>query len=190
MKKYSKLFIISGILLITLALIMIINNQLEDINAGKQSSEVIKDLEKIISESDNTKTKEEKEEIKVNGYNYLGTISIPTLDLYLPIMDKYDYNRLKIAPCLYYGSIKTNNLVICAHNYKRHFGNIDKLEPKDLIIITDLNGNKHYYEVVEVEILSATSIDEMLNSNFNLTLFSCTKGGKSRVTVRCNEIKN
>ena len=39
-----------------------------------------------------------------------------------------------------------------------------------------------------VEILKPTEIKEMIESNFDLTLYTCTKDSKSRVTIRCNRI--
>ena len=124
----------------------------------------------------------------INGYDYIGTITIPTINLELPVMSEYDYNRLEIAPCRYYGSIYTNDLIICAHSYKTHFKYIDKLKQKDLILFTDINNNTHVYEVLEIEILKPTEVSEMINSDFDLTLYTCTYDGQNRITVRCNKI--
>ena len=51
-----------------------------------------------------------------------------------------------------------------------------------------MNGAVTSYEVVEVDILNPTAIEEMTDSGFDLTLFTCTYGGQSRVTVRCNTV--
>jgi sortase A len=40
--------------------------------------------------------------------------------------------------------------------------------------------------VAEVETLEPTAVEEMTNSGYALTLFTCTYGGQSRVTVRCD----
>lgn len=42
------------------------------------------------------------------------------------------------------------------------------------------------YEVTEVEELQPTEIGQMLESGYDLTLYTCTYGGQSRVTVRCS----
>lgn len=42
------------------------------------------------------------------------------------------------------------------------------------------------YEVIEIVILSPTDVTAMIESEYDLTLFTCTVGGEYRVTVRCN----
>ena len=43
------------------------------------------------------------------------------------------------------------------------------------------------YRVVVLDILSPDAIEEMTAGDFDLTLFTCTYGGQSRVTVYCNK---
>ena len=197
MHKIGKKLIIIGISLITVSTFMSIHNIYEEEQAGKNSANVLnimkENIEKNIEENTQQIDNESKEEItkktiNVEGYDYIGTISIPTLNLELPVMSEYDYDRLKIAPCRYYGSIYTNDLIICAHSYKTHFKNIDKLNQKDLVIITDIDGIKYIYEVLEIEILKPTEVSEMINNDFDLTLYTCTNDGLNRITVRCNKV--
>ena len=54
--------------------------------------------------------------------------------------------------------------------------------------MTSVNNENYYYQVELVEELDSTEINEMLNNEFDLTLFTCTKNGRSRVTVRCNKV--
>lgn len=63
-----------------------------------------------------------------DGEEYVGTITIPTLNIELPVMFEYSYTRLKKAPCRYYCNIYTNDLIICAHSYKTHFGELNRLK--------------------------------------------------------------
>lgn len=124
-------------------------------------------------------------EVEIDGYAYVGYLSIPAAELELPVMSQWDYERLKTAPCRYAGSAKTGDLVICAHNYTRHFGPIQELSPGDLVYFTDMDGVVWRYEVAAVEILPPVAIEEMTAGEYDLTLFTCTYGGQSRVTVRC-----
>ncbi len=125
-------------------------------------------------------------ETEIDGYSYIGYLSIPAIELELPIMAQWDYPRLKIAPCRYVGSTKTDDLVICAHNYDRHFGPIRRLSPGDEVYFTDMDGTVRRYEVAAVETLEPDDIDGMTSGEYALTLFTCTYGGATRVTVRCN----
>lgn len=127
-------------------------------------------------------------EVEIDGYAYIGYLSIPSLELELPIMSQWDYARLKIAPCRYTGSAKTDDLVLAAHNFTKHFGLLQKLSAGDTVIFTDMDGTVWCYEVVLVEILPPTDVEEMTDGEYDLTLFTCTYGGQSRVTVRCERI--
>ena len=127
--------------------------------------------------------------VNVGGHDYIGCLTIPSLGLELPIMSSWNYPKLRIAPCRYTGSLYLDNLVLMAHNYDRHFGRIKDLRSGDRITFTDMEGTTVEYEVIALEILSPTAIEEMTAGEFDLTLFTCTYGGKSRVTVRCDRIE-
>ena len=79
--------------------------------------------------------------VKIDGQTYLGILKIPALDLELPVMKDWSYPKLKIAPCRYSGSAYQDNLVIMAHNYKQHFGQIKNLKQGDAVTFTDIDGN-------------------------------------------------
>ena len=54
---------------------------------------------------------------------------------------------------------------------------------------TDANGNRFYYRVSDVEVLNPTAIEDMTESGCPLTLFTCTVGGQTRFTVRCERVE-
>lgn len=122
---------------------------------------------------------------EINGHGYVGYLEIPALELSLPVMSEWDYERLKISPCRYAGSAKTNDLVIAAHNYEKHFGRLKDLSAGDTVIFTDMDGIVRHYTVSAAEVLSAEGVEEMTSGEYDLTLFTCTYGGQSRMTVRC-----
>ena len=64
----------------------------------------------------------------IDGYEYIGILEIPSLNLSLPVMSEWDYTRLKISPCRFTGSYYADDLVICAHNYATHFSPIKWIE--------------------------------------------------------------
>lgn len=127
--------------------------------------------------------------VTIDGYEYAGYISIPALELELPVMAQWSYPRLKIAPCRYYGSAAENNLVIAAHNYPRHFGQLSNLEKGEEVICADIDGTVWRYRVAAVEVLGPEAFEEMTDGEYGLTLFTCTYGGANRVTVRCEAVE-
>lgn len=200
MNKLGKIFIFIGSLLIIGSIILLAYNNYQEINASKKSKialDIIKNNVDTTNETDTITTGElifnenkEMETTNVLGYNYLGTITIPTLNLELPVLSEYNYELLNIAPCRYYGSIYTNDLIICAHSYKTHFKYLNKLNQKDIVIFRDINGINYIYEVLEIEILKPDQVSEMINNDFDLTLYTCTNDGQNRITIRCNLINN
>lgn len=135
-------------------------------------------------------TEEDKEmtEVEINGNQYIGYLSIPVLGLELPIMSSWSYPRLNIAPCRYTGSVRGEDLVLMAHNYSSHFGKLPQLDLGDMVEFTDMDGVITRYEVVGKDVLDPAAVEEMTSGDFDLTLFTCTYGGGSRVTAYCNRI--
>lgn len=128
-------------------------------------------------------------EQEIDGISYIGVLEIPALGLELPIISQWSSANAKTAPCRYAGSAYLDDLVICAHNYASHFGKLSTLSVGDRVTFTDMDGNRFVYEVLEFEVLKATQIEEMCSGNWDLTLFTCTVGGQSRVTLRCGYVK-
>lgn len=120
----------------------------------------------------------------INGIDFIGVLRIPALELELPIISEWNYPNLKTAPCRYSGSAYLNNLIICGHNYTSHFGTLKNLWEGDIATFTDIDGNVFIYKMVERETLNPTDIEGMESGNWDLTLFTCTVGGQSRVTIR------
>ena len=126
-------------------------------------------------------------EVEIDGHRYIGYLTLPGLELELPVMADWNYPQLRIAPCRYTGSVRGEDLVLMAHNYARHFGGLSELSEGDSVIFTDMDGHVTLYEVIARDILAPTAVAEMTSGDFDLTLFTCTYGGKSRVTVYCDK---
>lgn len=159
----------------------------ENRKAGAAVTEILPQITEAIGDETDVPDPYDTEmtEVEIDGYYYIGNLSIPALNLKLPVMADWSYPQLRIAPCRYYGSTKTDDLVIAAHNYSYHFGTIKNLAVGDKVYFMDMDGIVSAYEVIEIDTLSPTAVEEMTDAGFDLTLFTCTYGGQSRVTVRC-----
>jgi sortase A len=134
-------------------------------------------------------TEEDKKmtEVEIDGHYYIGCLSIPALELELPIMSDWSYSKLRVSPCRYNGTVRGEDLVLMAHNYKSHFGYISQLKLGDRVVFTDMDGNVTEYKVVGTDVLEPTAVETVTSGDYDLTLFTCTYGGKSRVTVYCDK---
>lgn len=94
---------------------------------------------------------------------------------------------MRISPCRYEGAAYLDNMVICGHSYRTHFRSLKELSAGDAVSFTDTDGNKFNYQVTGIEILNADAVEEMLSGDWDLTLFTCTTGGVSRVALRCSK---
>jgi len=194
-----------GAVLLSLALSLFAYNQRQASEAGKASAELMPQLMEQINAHEQTREDSEPEaqpvgtpiehldpsvfqmaETVIGGHAYIGYLSIPKLELELPIMSDWDFMKLHTAPCRYHGSLRGEDLVIMAHNYDYHFGNLSKLEAGDSVIFTDVEGVSTAYTVVAQDILDSFAVEEMTAGEYDLTLFTCTYGGQSRVTVYCD----
>lgn len=191
-----------GIIFISLGLALIIGafslkayNKYEEKRAGEESSQIFSQLDGEIEEKEvdpEPAYKVEKEivmpTVVIDGYEYIGTLKIPALDLSLPVMSTLDYPLLKKSPCRYRGSVYTDDMIIGAHNYNTHFGRLKNLNYGDKIIFTDTDKNVFEYKIISIETLDSYAMDELLSGDWDLTLFTCTIGGRTRVTVRCAKL--
>ena len=183
-----------GIICVLLGAICIISsvgfvayNQWENKHAEEIAQDLLEDIQSIIEEKQPEQfLPEEMATVKVDGYDCIGILSVPVLDLELPVLTDWSYAKLKKAPCHYYGTYYEKDFVIAAHNYKSHFGRLSELQAGDIVVFTDINNIEHYYEVVLLETLPKNATKEMITSGFDLSLYTCTPGGSNRVTVRCN----
>lgn len=125
--------------------------------------------------------------VAYNEAGCIGILEIPALHLRLPVLSTWSYALLKKAPCRYTGSVYLDNMVIAAHNSKAHFKKLSQLEKGDIITFTDAVGNVFSYEVAGIEILQPDQVEDMTSGHWPLTMFTCTYGGASRVTVRCEK---
>ena len=196
-RKAGLVFVVAGLLLMAAAAGLSAYNVWEADQAGEASEVTLASLGQRIPVLEELDLPEElipdhilnpKMDMptqEVDGCKYIGRIDIPAVDISLPVMDSWSYENLKIAPCRYKGSAYLDNMILAAHNYKKHFGPIRRLVPGDEVIFTDVDGNIFNYSVVELEQLDGADVKEMAAGEWDLTLFTCTLGGQYRVTVRC-----
>lgn len=214
MNKLWKILVISGLLLIVSAIGLCLNNLYENKKAFEQSQTALAGLKDIIpdipekpsetyaehlktieenagrSKIDDYLEEEEKTEsvaLQLDGNYYCGYLTLDTLGLELPVLNEWSYPNLNIAPCRYEGMPQTNDFIIAAHNYNSHFGQIKYLSEGDEIVFTDCQGEKYHYNVIYTEYIDGYNVEQMSenkSSSWDMTLFTCTLNGQSRVTIR------
>lgn len=178
--RKAAIFLALGIGFILAAVVFCVFNIVEDNKAGELSQQILKEIE----------AQPPQQMMTVGGDEFCGIVVVDKLQIELPVYNKWDYKLLKNAPCRYSGEIYDNDLIIAAHNFKSHFGKLKNLELDDIVKFIHADGTVHNFVVKEISKLDGTDVSNMKSGEWDLTLFTCTKGGKQRVTVRCERVKS
>lgn len=188
--RASNVLIMLGLLLIAAALCLAAYNVRESARAGEDSAAALTQMAASIPETGGARPDANlpMPTTVVNGQVYVGRLIVPSLGLGLPVLSEWSYEGLNVAPCRYSGSAYAGDLVICGHNYWSHFAALEDLAYGAEVLFEDMRGNVFRYEVASLETLPATAVEDMVESDYDLSLFTCNFSGMARVTVRCVEV--
>ena len=133
------------------------------------------------------------------GFDVIGTIEIPAIDIEYPIIPEYQ-NGIKALNVgivvLYPAGSKINqvgNTVFAGHNYRNgtFFSNNKKLKNGDKVYITDTSGEKVTYEIYH-KYETSTSDSEYMNRDTNgkreISLSTCTDDTTRRLIIWAKEV--
>ena len=214
-RRAGMICMILGAVLIGAALSLFLYNEWDSARAEERAEQVLEQMQKQTEDDAEEETEDEnisgeeterteqenaladtddfgKEIISIDGNDYIGWISIPSISLELPVMAQWSEEGLKTAPGRYAGSPSEDNLVIAGHNYRRHFSPIKWLEPGTEVCFTDAEERVRYYEIEETEELLPDQVEAMITKTekdtWDLTLFTCTASGQARCAVRCSDL--
>ena len=215
-KAIGRLLIVTGTLLLAAAVSLVVFNKLEDSSARKAAGKSLVTIKEYISENDgssgsgndsqDTVTDDSSADtaepegssgpgaedtdgdqaLEIDGEFYIGLLTIPKLDLELPVTRDYSEANMSVAPSRWKGTLAGRDMMICGHNYAGFFLDLDQLAAGDQIIFTNLRGKQFFFTVGWTEIVSGWDTSAMLSGSddWDLTVFTCTWSGWSRVTVR------
>ena len=220
--RFGTLLVIIGLLLIAGGAALILYNIWDNIRAGREADVIQEtidsELEKmsevnvpppsarpdsnsvegiVEQDGENWLEGQTMPTMRISGHDYIGTIEIPSIGLRLPVMDSWDYSKLKTNPCLYSGSYYTDDMVICGHNFQSHFGPIRGVAIDADVYFITMDKTIYHYKVCNREIVKPKSVEKMIRNmnngdpdagqlqDWDLTLFTCTPGGRTRCAVRC-----
>lgn len=200
-KRFGTCFIAIGTALLIAALSIVLYNLSQDKSSGERAHKILAELKSEIPEDKHIQSTESQDlfseydtvqnktepTAEADDHSCIGIISVPSLGIELPVLSSWSYADLKISPCRYKGTADGGDLIIAAHNYRSHFGGLSGLVTGDRINFTDVNGKVYEYETIQTETIVGEDIELMefgASDEWDITLFTCTLSGRSRVTVR------
>lgn len=205
-KLLQRFTMLAGVLLILGGTFLTLENQYHEVQAAEAAARLLPKVQAAIdtnlSESQNGEDLQDspsdtenppaalsgQQTQSIENEDYIGLLSIPTLDLELPIMAELNDTNLRQTPCLYTGNHLDGSMILAGHNYTDHFGGLQYLTAGDRVSFTDMNGTKYDYAVISLETLEGTDVEQMQQGDWDLTLFTCTYDGTQRTTVRCERV--
>lgn len=191
-QKQGMLLLAAGVLLVLAGLAIHIAQQRQDAMAGQTAALLLQQLDQKtlpVETPEDPQTQDqprdpELPEKKYMGYSLIGSISVPSVDVRLPVLDDWSEDKLKVAPCRYSGSISGGDMIIMGHNYRSHFTPLQKVKVGAEVEFENAIGRVFRYRVAKIEYLHRTE-GEQLPSEYPLTIFTCTPGGLERIVIRC-----
>lgn len=202
-KRVSAALIIAGALMIAASVGLVWWNHQQSDKAEKSADKLEAQVESVIKQRKSEISQQSGDSsvpavelikkympvVEVDGNDCIGYLSIPAAELRLPVFNTYSEVKLNIAPCRYYGSLETDDLVIAGHNFYSGFEKLKQLNKKDTVLFTNMNGETYTYRVEDTEMLKPSEVTDMVESNYELTLYTCSYSGSERFTVRCRIVE-
>lgn len=158
--------------------------------AGANAQELLLEVKQGIRERKQTSVVLEAPEGQmvqdsVNGHGVIGILQIEEAGIQLPVLESWSYENLEYGPCRYSGSLEDGDLVLLGHNYAAHLADLDLLEDGDAVEFFDVTGVCHTFMVAETADIAPTDVKTVTETDYPLTIFTCTPGGQSRYVVYC-----
>ena len=160
--------------------------------AGANAQELLLEVKEGIRERKQTSVVLEAPEGQmvqdsVNGHGVIGILQIEEAGIQLPVLGNWNYENLEFGPCRYSGSLEDGDLVLLGHNYAGHLADLDLLEQGDLVEFFDVTSVCHTFVVAETADIAPTDVEAVTETDYPLTVFTCTPGGQRRYVVCCSE---
>ena len=162
----------------------------QDTTEGKNEEEISN-----TTQSENSDSETEKIETTYKGYSVIAKLEIPKINLETYVISEYSEQALGVSVTKFYGGNpnEVGNFCIAGHNYitKNMFHDIKKLSNDDIILLTDLEGNKVEYKVYEMKTVSPSETDclsQKTDGKVELTLITCTTDSSKRIIVKAVKV--
>lgn len=139
-----------------------------------------------------TKTYTSKDGVK---YTTEAILKIPKINIEYPVLSATSPDLLFVSINKYWGPQpnEVGNYCIVGHYYEngKMFGKLHKLKNGDKAELTDLSGNTITYQVYNKYVVEPTDTrctSQLTDGRKELTLITCTNGGKQRLVVKLRQV--
>jgi len=158
-----------------------------------KNNEIAEEQITIKNNSNHTQKEYEGFPKEYKGYQVVGKIRIPKLEIEKYILAGTTEETLKVAVTKTYGpkANEIGNFCISGHNYVQTFGRLKELEEGDKIIITDTYNQEITYQIYQTyKVLpnDTSCLSQETNGEREVTLITCTLGAIKRTIIKAVEV--
>ena len=192
LKIYRAIFIIlllSAIILI----VLIAMKQWKSMENEKENQEVLETFSNVEIQNGET--------VKLNGYDVIGIVTSPKIDIQYPILAIETSNPEETKEPMRYGIVRYwggnvndyGNLSIAGHNNYNGtmFGKTKNLKIGDIVELTDLTKTTMQYEIYDIFVTDPNDVRILATNDETIrevTLITCTNGNKERLILKAKQI--
>ena len=163
-----------------------------------KNQEVVNELKKYLSNVQNegaleniTDNNRNEFDLQFEGFNVIGIIKIPKINLEYPILKQTSNTTMKISISRFWGKEVNGygNLSLAGHNNYdgTMFGKNKKLQIGDKVELTDLTGKTIEYEIKEIFKTDPNDTSVLVTEDENVrevTLITCSSGRAERLIIK------
>lgn len=167
-----------------------VTNEIEDNTIVNPYGNTVTDTTNNNSNNNNSNSNK----VTYKGFVMKGKISIPRTGLECPVLEKATKKAIEVAVGIQCGPglNQVGNTVIAGHNYRNglFFSNNKKIQVGDKIHIKDTNGLTVTYTVYSTFVTTpedSSYITRNTNGAREITLYTCTDDGNSRIIILAKE---
>ena len=181
------LLIIAAIVVIGLIIYNYVVSEQNDNNLA----EVVTEIEEQFTANEG----KQAANVQYNGYDVVGIIEIPSINIKYPIINKTNDTTMKYSITKFSGGDinSIGNFTVAGHNNLNGtmFGKVKRLQIGDEIKMTDLYNNTVTYQIFDIysvepnDVSCLESVDE---NTREITLITCTNGHLNRLITKAREV--
>ena len=131
-----------------------------------------------------------KGKTQLQGYNVIGTIEIPKIDIKYPVLENVTKGSIEVSVAMLSGPglNQVGNTVIVGHNYRNGtmFSKLSKLSNGDTIYITDYSGTRLKYTIYNIYETDASDYDYSTRDTqggIEISLSTCVTNNSKKRTI-------
>ena len=162
---------------------------------SKQNDDNLAEVVTEIEEQFTANEGQQAANVQYNGYDVVGIIEIPSINIKYPIINKTNDTTMKYSITKFSGGEinSIGNFTVAGHNNLNGtmFGKVKRLNIGDQIKMTDLYNNTVTYEIFEIYSVDPNDVSVLNPVDENtreITLITCTNGHLNRLITKAREV--